>query len=271
MTIFLKRFDSASANTRKGLPLIMLHGWGLNHHVWSAVAERLQVHRSVITPDLPGHGRSSMPSAAYGLEKVSAMMVAAIQQEIAGQQAIILGWSLGGLLVMHMAIHEPDMFAGLVLLSSTPRFVKNSPDWPYGMAPEILAGFADELEQDYHTTVQRFLALQSMGSLRAKQEIQFLRQSLLDENFAPQAEGLAGGLRLLQTADLRDDVRHITCPGLIINGERDRLVNPATGPILSKLIPHSKHILIKGAGHAPFISHQDTFIELIEAFCNKHG
>ena len=270
MTLFTQQYPATLARQERNIPLVLLHGWGLNHHVWSAVAEQLQTQRPVMSLDLPGHGRSSMPTTGYALQDVTAMIASSIKHAYAGKKVILLGWSLGGLLAMTLAIHQPELLAGLVLLSSTPRFVKDS-DWPYGMSAEVLAGFARELEKDYQSTVQRFLALQSMGSLRAKQEIQFLRQALLDEQHAPQAEALAGGLRLLQDVDMRTEVKHIHCPTLIINGERDRLVNPDSGTLLSQWIPQAKHVLIKGAGHAPFISHQETFVELVERFCNKHG
>lgn len=257
--------------TGVGKPLVLLHGWGLNHHVWSGVTPQLSQHSTVVTIDLPGHGRSTMPVDAYSLQSVTEMIVHEIETTYTGQPVIILGWSLGGLLAMNITIHHPGLLSGLILVSSTPRFVRHPTNWPDAMAIDVLAGFANELQLDYQTTVQRFLALQSMGSLRAKEEIQFLRNALLDEEFSPKAEALIGGLRLLQEVDLRDEVAHIKCPCLIISGDRDRLVNPAIGTALSKLIPQSTHVVIKGAGHAPFISHQDSFIALVERFCDKNG
>jgi pimeloyl-ACP methyl ester carboxylesterase len=71
--------------------------------------------------------------------------------------ALWLGWSLGGLFALQAALTRPDL-RGLVLAASSPRFVA-APDWPRGTPASALAGFADDLRNDYAGTIGRFLAL----------------------------------------------------------------------------------------------------------------
>ena len=275
MSIYINHIESNSS----GIPLALLHGWGLNHRVWSEVSGEFVTQRNVLGIDLPGHGQSKMLDDGYSLANVSKSIHDAINVSIRNlneQKIMLLGWSLGGLTAMNIAIENPEFVAGLILLSSSPQFARTE-DWPHGMAPELLAGFASDLQNDYQETVQRFLALQSMGSLRAKEEIRFLRDALLGEKSegesdttqTPDPNALEGGLALLQHVNLRPALKKISCPTLIINGERDRLVNPQIGTQMCELIPQARHVVIESAGHAAFISHQDRFVELVEEFINE--
>lgn len=250
-------------------PLILLHGWGLNHQVWHSVAEALANNpqpRAVLSVDLPGHGNSTLPASVgdnhYELNAVCNELAEALHEP-----SIVLGWSLGGLLAMQLAIRFPERVSKLILLASSPQFAR-SEDWGHGMDPDMLGNFAAELQLDYDGTIQRFLSLQSMGSLRAKEEIRFLRDALLAQN-RPAPEALLGGLGMLQHVNLRPQLSAIQCPTLVINGERDRLVTPATGKALSQLLPDAKQHVISGAGHAPFVSHPQDFLQLTEQFITE--
>ena len=246
--------------TGNGPALILLHGWGLNHHVWSGFTQRFSETHRVMAIDLPGHGNSDMPAHNhYQLDSIADAVAATMDQP-----GIVLGWSLGGLIALQLAVRHPALVERLILVASSPRFAR-SDDWPCGMNPNTLADFAGQLAQDYHATVQRFLALQAMGSTHAREEIRFLREALVQAR-EPNPAALLGGLQLLQYSDLRPQLADIHCPTLIINGERDRLVSPQTGKTLSQAIPRARHVVVKGAGHAPFLSHTDTFVELVEHF-----
>lgn len=246
----------------KGPALVLLHGWGLNHYVWTGITPQLSDAYRVVAFDLPGHGDSDMPAGNdYGLKQVAEAVASSMAQE-----SIVLGWSLGGLIAQQIALLRPALVKGLILVASSARFARGD-DWPHGMDTGLLADFAAQLTQDYQATVQRFLALQSMGSTHAREEIRTLREAFSKVR-EPNPAALRGGLRLLQECDLRTQINSIHCPVLIINGEKDRLVIPQTGKLMAQIMPHARHVMIKGAGHAPFLSHRDTFIELVERFVN---
>jgi pimeloyl-[acyl-carrier protein] methyl ester esterase len=247
-------------STGSGAPIVFLHGWGLNHSVWSATAEHFSQNFCTICADLPGHGKSPLPDNGYTLTDTSQMLTSIINPD-----TTVIAWSLSGLMAISLVAQSHLQIRKLVLVSSSAQFFA-SDDWPHGMELSILESFARELQQDYEGTIKRFLSLQSMGSLRAKEEIRYLREALTNSEQKPRPEALVGGLNLLQTTNLRPQCHLIQCPTLIINGERDRIVNPQTGEALSRLIPNSKYVCINDAGHAPFISHKDIFNGHVEQF-----
>jgi pimeloyl-[acyl-carrier protein] methyl ester esterase len=106
--------------------------------------------------------------------------------------ALWLGWSLGGLFALQAALTRPDL-RGLVLAASSPRFVA-APDWPRGTPASALAGFADDLRNDYAGTIGRFLALDLVD---APGNPQALRRQLLERG-APEPQAIRDGLDVIQ-------------------------------------------------------------------------
>jgi pimeloyl-[acyl-carrier protein] methyl ester esterase len=178
--------------------------------------------------------------------------------------ATVLGWSLGGMIAMQMAIRYPNAFDRLVLIATSPQF-QLSEDWPHAVDTRILENFASELADSYKETIQQFLAIQAMGSEHAREEIRLFRSKVFRDG-EPDKTALRQSLNILQTANLREQVHNIAMDTLIIGGERDRLVPIAAAKLLAESIRHSQLRIIKGASHAPFISHQDQFIQAIQEF-----
>jgi len=246
-----------------GRDLVLLHGWGMNGDVWEGVVPALAENFRVTSVDLPGHGRSPL-STEFTLQAIAEQVA-----EAAPEGAIVLGWSLGGLIATQMALTFPKQVAGLILLCSAPRFVR-AKDWPGGVDADVLAGFARDLQTDFEGTIKRFLAIQAMGSDRAREEMRVLRDRLFRHG-EPNHAALAGGLEILRSVDLRARLSELKCPTWLIAGEHDMLFPPAAARQTRELIADSSLIIIKGAGHAPFISHPDVFISTLENISANHG
>ncbi len=82
----------------------------------------------------------------------------------------------------------------------------------------------------------------------------------------PVTAALHAGLRLLQEQDRRGVLGNIAVPALVIQGERDRLVPMGAARYLAEHLPQARLAPVPGAGHAPFLSHPDAFLERLEDF-----
>ncbi len=136
------------------------------------------------------------------------------------------------------------------------------------MAGEVLAQFAAELEKSHHTTLRRFISLQLRGSENERELATMLRERLFSRG-EPDRDVLRAGLDILRDADLRSELVNIGQPTLVIAGERDKLTPPAASTYMAKAIPHARLVEVKGAAHAPFLSHPDYFVELIKSFLHE--
>jgi pimeloyl-[acyl-carrier protein] methyl ester esterase len=237
--------------------VVLLHGWGMNAAVWEGLPASLV--GATIPIELPGHGFCPLPETATDLAGWADACL-----EAAPERAVWLGWSLGGLVALVAALRAPERVAGLVLMTATPRFIQ-APDWPAAMAGATLSQFHDGLLADPAGTLDRFLALQVRGSAAARETLRTLRRELAARP-APDPRALALGLDLLRDGDLRGRLGDLACPSLWLFGSHDTLVPAAVAPAVAALLPEARVEIIRGAAHAPFLSHPEETTALIDGF-----
>ncbi len=235
-------------------PVVFLHGWGLHGGIWSATAPQFDGQ----TPDLPGYGATPSVSP-YSADALADALAANLPDG-----AAVCGWSLGGMLALALAARHPNKVARLVLVATNPVFV-NRPDWPHGLAPEVLADFARSLREDYRATLLRFLSLQARGGDQARSVIERLRGSVFVQG-EPDADVLAAGLDLLRDVDLRHATSQVVCPVLVVQGANDTLCPAAAAHWLAAHLPRARLALHARAAHAPFLSHPDWFAAELKDF-----
>ena len=234
--------------------LVLLHGWGLNAEVWDCIVPQLSAHFTLHRVDLPGFGRSR----GFGPMPLETMAEKVLEK--APSKAIWLGWSLGGLVASQIALNAPERVEALVTVASSPCFAARE-GWP-GIKPEVLSGFQRQLSEDFQKTVERFLALQTLGTENARQDARKLKSAVLALPMPPEAV-LNGGLEILKTADLREPLRELALPFLRIYGYLDGLVPRKIVPQLDALWPNSRSLILDKAAHAPFVSHPEIFCEAL--------
>lgn len=240
----------------QGPSLVLLHGWGLNSGVFEPVSHKLAEHFRVTLVDLPGFGRNAtqMP------EDYTLNTLANIVGEHLPTKSILLGWSLGGLVAQKIAIQGHENLAALVLLASSPKFA-DDPEWK-GIKSNVLSLFESQLEQDFSKTLNRFLAIQALGSESAKQDIRLIKDQV--QHFPiPDVNALRFGLGMLSSTDLRNQLHTIQVPTYRLYGRLDSLVPHQIIEKVERLHPsQSMHIFDK-ASHGPFISHQNEFVRVL--------
>lgn len=239
-----------------GPDLVLIHGWAMHGGIFSPLTERLAAHFRVHVVDLPGHGCSH--DELHFTVDDSARRIAA-----ATPRALWVGWSLGGLVALRAALDQPAQVRGLALVASSPCFVRK-PVWPHGVDASVFAEFSTELHARYRHAVERFLALETMGSAHAQTELRELKK-IVFERGEPRAEVLADGLQALDGSDLRADLAHLAMPSLWMAGRRDRLVPPAA---MQWSATHARdgRYLEFNSGHAPFLEHADAMAAAVVAF-----
>lgn len=237
-----------------GQPIVLLHGWGFNHKVWQHLLPNLGQHAELWLVDLPGHGDSDM--ANYDWPTFLYEFTTFLPDE-----AIWLGWSLGGLIAMGVARWQPQRVKSLLLVATSPCFVKRD-NWHTAISTTVLQQFERNLTSDFTTTLQRFIALQVLNTPNARYNMRLL-QNIVAATKPPQA--LQAGLEFLLATDLRSELKHITVPSLICLGTHDALVPVEIADFYKQNLPNSKLAIIQSAAHIPFLSHSEQFTQLVTA------
>lgn len=275
-----------------GPEFVIIHGWAMHGGVCRDFAEQLSMIGRVTLVDLPGHGASGLIED-FTLDGICRQLV-----ELVPKGAIVIGWSLGGLFAIRLAEMFPGLVYGLVLLAATPRFTSEPlANWP-GVEPDLLRRFADNLEEDFAGTLQRFVGLQVYGQKNARLLTRFMEKQLAQLP-PPDVSALRGGLDILLKSDLRyffysgvashhdalksplimadsassspADVTREIVPALAILGSLDRLVPKSVAESLRPLCPELEVHLLDGAAHLPFVTHGECVFELISGFAERIG
>ncbi|KOR33422.1 hypothetical protein TI05_01020 [Achromatium sp. WMS3] len=247
----------------QGTNLVLLHGWGMNSAVWADIATLLAQNFRVTLIDLPGHGLSPWDHNKF--TNIQSWAEGCLQ--IAPPHAIWIGWSLGGTISLKAALLKPRYIKKLVLVTATPSFLSNA-TWPFGLATNTLERFLHNLNTNWAETLGNFLTLQVSGSKMARPVLRTLRQRLA-KSPSPNLQALNIGLQILQHTNLAQQISALKIPNLWLYGERDTLV-PKQGAItLAHLLPTAQIHIIQDAAHAPFISHPEQALQLLQQFIVK--
>jgi pimeloyl-ACP methyl ester carboxylesterase len=232
-----------------GRVLLPIHGSGGDHRSWSESLRRLPA-AAVLTPDLPGHGRST----GSGRSRVSdyAEFLAAFVERLALENVVLMGHSLGGAIVQRLALRAPDWLAAIVLVGTGARLKVD---------PAILAG----LLSDYDAALELICQL-AFGPQAAPALVRTHRQGLRQ---TPPAV-THGDYSACNQFDIMDRIGDIRVPTLVVTGDADKLTPPKYGAFLRDRIPGAQMAVIAGAGHMLALENPEALIGHLGAFLTAH-
>jgi pimeloyl-[acyl-carrier protein] methyl ester esterase len=235
--------------------LVLVHGWGVNRCIWRPIADALENRYQIIAVDLPGYGGHHPLDGSDSL----ITMAEDVADSVTGP-AVWIGWSLGGMVAMQVAISRPSQVTRLILVGSTAKFVTDR-QWQHGVSADDIDRFGHDLSTDYDAALSRFLLLQSA---RVGNSRQLARQigALITACGEPDKKALERSLEILISSDLRPLLSRLRVPTDVIHGRYDRLVPPTAARYLVDRIPNARLSWLPG-GHAPFVTHPQEFVTLL--------
>ena len=243
-----------------GPDLVLIHGWAMHGGIFAPLTPLLAGHFRVHVVDLPGHGRSARSHVPIDPVRCAELLAGRLPR------ALWVGWSLGGLVSLQAALNHAAKVCGIVEIAASPRFVC-APDWQHGVPDDVFIAFGRGLLDDYRGTIERFLALETLGSAHAHEELRALKAHVFERG-EPALQVLEDGLETLQKSDLRDALARLSQPSLWIAGRRDRLVPPAALRWSAQQCARGDYREI-ASGHAPFLSHAREVADAIIAFADR--
>lgn len=231
---------------------VFIHGWAMNSALWQPCLQQLPQWIRPRCIDLPGYGEQADVHATSLEEYVDF-----IAQQLTCP-ALVVGWSLGGLVSLALAQYHPEKVTALYQLATNPKFVSDA-DWPCAIDAGVFEQFASSLERDVSKTIRRFLALQVRGTDTSMLTVRELQQAI-DARGLPEPWALFAGLDMLANSDLTVAAETLACPVTWLLGEKDALVPVELADRLEQMSSRPDVQVLQGAGHAPFVSHADAFI-----------
>ena len=234
-----------------GPPLVLVHGLGGAAWNFTDLAPLLAARHRVLVPDLPGHGGTEPLPQLESLSDLAAH-VAAVAEHEDMSPAAMLGYSMGGPVVLRLGVERPEAVSSLVLVAAA-GIVSTT------RRAEVWLAAISALRPARKVAQFRFL-LARRPNLRAPifgywgaDDPRVLSPEAVVGFLAAQPEhtDVEGAARALLKDDPRPDLAGVTCPTAVVWGARDRLIPLEDGfeyarrlrcPL--RVLPAAGHLLV---------------------------
>jgi 3-oxoadipate enol-lactonase len=243
-----------------GASLVLIHRMGDNLSMWYHQVPAFSKHYRVITYDIRGAGETESPEGGYSLSTF-AEDTYQLMRAIGVQDAVFLGYSMGGRIALELAIKHPEMVKAAILSSSpvfltppSPQSAQRRPPMPM---PDLLSKGGLEAFAEMHAT-----SAFSPG-FKSKNPAEFERYTKVKLLNKP--ENLNRLMRSLGEIGSPPDLSKVRCPVLIIVGEYDSLIGLESSKQVQKALTGSKFVVLP-TGHAAAIEQPERFNSVVLEF-----
>jgi len=241
--------------TASSAPVVLIHGLGVDHRMWSLQAPGLQDVGPLWAPDLPGFGGCPPLPPGRRTPEAYADWLAAWLRERGVGPAHVAGYSMGGTLALLLALRHPQRVRSLALCCSSPCWGRGGRSWA-GHAWAAVAG---------RWAMEVFQKSVLWGFSRFSQSPE-LRADVVDMIARADRETMLGLFGPLADLDLRPELPRVRVPALVVGGTRDWLAAPAHQRILAARLAASELHLLRGATHMLCLSRAEEFTSLLNRF-----
>lgn len=245
-----------------GAPLLLVHGFPLDHSMWDAQIRELSPDLRVIAPDLRGFGNSAVTPGCVTMEQ-HADDLAAILDNLDVQQPVTLcGLSMGGYIAWQFWHRHRDRLAALVLCDT--RAIDDTLE-----AAENRIAMARQVVDDGTGFVADAMLPKLVGdeTFQAHPEVvEAIRAMILG---AP-PEGVAAAQRgMAERPDVTAWLPQITTPSLVVVGADDVISPSAEMRAIADALPNSRFVEIPRAGHMTPMENPGDVNEAIHRFIKE--
>ncbi len=253
------------------LSAIAVHGFALNAHSFDEVAPALNEQLRVFALDQRGHGDSAWaPELSDYTRDNMVADIGGLIAELALDQPILIGHSMGGMNAMTYAGRNPDAVRALILIDVGPEVsvdgaqeVRQFVAGPYAM--ESLDAWVDHTHKYYPYRSKDRIRARLSVSLRETDDGQMAKQ--FDERF--REEGFAGVARAED--DIWDVARAVSCPTLLLHGEKSPVLKREQAEAFAEANSHVELVTIAEAGHSVAGDQPDAFVAQVSRFLASLG
>ena len=246
--------------------LVFLHGGAQNAHTWDTVA--LALGRPLVCLDLPGHGHSGEGAPGAGSTDVvgNAADIAAAVQGLGAEASAVVGMSLGGMTLLALADHAPELVRKAVLVDVTPGVdeKKSSNIAAFIDGPESFDSFDDLLARTIEFNPTRTVESLRRGILHNAEQradgswVWRYARFRASETRASETRGSGDGFP--RFGNLWNAVSGLTVPLMLVRGMRTQsVVDDADEAELVRRCPSARIEHVENAGHSV---QGDTPVEL---------
>ncbi len=225
-----------------GIPLVLLHGFPLDHGMWRQQIDALSTGARVIAPDLRGFGQSELGSGAMTMERMADDIGALLDGLGIREPVVLAGFSMGGYVAFQFCKRFPDRVRGLILCDT--RAMADSPEAAAGRVQTA----AKVLEHGAGVTAEAMLPkMFGPRTVAANPGLVAQTRAMM---LACSPAGIAAALQAMAArSDARALLPTLGVPCLILVGEHDAISSAAEMREIADAIPGAEYRVVAEAGH----------------------
>jgi pimeloyl-ACP methyl ester carboxylesterase len=247
-----------------GTPLVLLHGFPLDHTMWDAQLDPFAHRCQVIAPDQRGFGRTPLGRQSLTIEALADDVAALLDAMHIRDRVVICGLSMGGYVALAFQRKYATRVRALILCDT-----RANADTPAGAADRI--ALIERVHATGSVAVVDTMLSKLVAAPACEQQphvVERVRQMMLGT--APAT--MVAALRALATRpDATNHLPHITVPTLTLVGEHDVITPVEVMHAMADAIPNCQRAVIPGAGHMSPMERPAEFTTAVLAFLKQPG
>jgi len=245
-----------------GEPLLMIQGLGASSRAWIRQRRAFAKRYRCIAFDNRGAGHSDKPEGPYDLGQMAEDAIAVLDA-VGVESAHVMGASMGGVIAQILAVLHPERVRTLILACTASRHH----EW----RRELLAEWAETAR----TNGMRHVAGRSLRWLvgpRMRRRLELPASILWPLIAAAPAHAFIRQVEAILNADdgLREELRALRVPTLVITGSQDILTPVGDAEELAETIPGAELVIVPGAAHAVMVDRAPAFNDAVLDFLDRH-
>lgn len=238
----------------EGNPVLLIHGFPMNQHIWDNFAPSLARDFKVYTIDLPGFGNSVLAEGRFTIENIARQVLSWLEETGIGK-CVLSGHSLGGYVALAMARLQPELFSGLVLFHST----------AYPDSEEKKESRNKVIDFVDRNGVQAFTSnfAHTIFADQKHSSISFVREICIQSS-AEAVKGYTEAMR--DRPDQTNVIRLLKYPILFIAGEKDAGIPAETVQQQASMNSLAEILVLPNVGHMGMFENEVATLDAITAF-----
>jgi len=241
----------------KGLPLVLIHGFLGSSKMWEPQINFFKDHFRVITPDLPGFGKSNKAKSHNNIQSIAKLLLDCLDEKKI-DKFYLLGHSMGGMIVQEMAKISGNKIIKLICYSTGPR----------GEMP----GRFETVDQSRENLKKNGLEITAKNIAKTwfvKGEEAEYFDICIEAGKQLSIETVDNALVAFKNWDGVETLKNIKNETLIVWGNKDKSYNLDQVQTLNKNIPNSSLFIFEGCAHNVHLEKPEEFNRTILNYLNK--
>jgi len=231
-----------------GNPLILLHGWGGSTQSFAFTHQALSQNFATYSIDLPGFGRSDEPAEIWGVKEYAALLIEFMKKHSI-DKPILIGHSFGGKISIYTAANVA--VKKMVLVDSA------------GIKPA--RGLSYYVKVYSYKTARSLLELPLIRNY-TKSIIEAYRKKAGSDDYMNASELMKKVLVKVVNEHMLEELKKITCPVLLIWGDKDTATPLSDGKMMEKLLHDAGLVVLSGTGHFSYLEKPHEFLHIVKHF-----